>query len=254
MAGQPLSPQELRRYARHIVLRAVGGAGQVRLKRSRVLVVGAGGLGSSALMYLAAAGVGRIEILDHDRVSLSNLQRQVLHATDRIGEAKVSSAERRLRALNPEIDVRPVPKEIHAGNAVTFVQGRDAVLDGCDNFRTRDAVNRACAAERVPLVSGAIGTWDGSVSVFRPWLGGPCWRCVFPKAVGEGQAPTCSETGVLGALPGVVGSLMATECLKLLTGAGRLLDGRLLLYDALDAEFRGLAVERRTECPVCGPT
>ena len=254
MAQGPLSDTELERYARHIVLREIGGAGQVRLKRARVLVVGAGGLGSPALLYLTAAGVGRIELVDDDRVSLSNLQRQVLHATARVGERKTSSAHSTLAAINPEIEVVRHNIRVSAGNAEELVDGQDAVLDGSDNFETRDCVNRACAIRHVPLVSGAIGAWDGSVSVFRPWLGGPCWRCVFPAEPGETQARTCAETGVLGALAGVIGSLMAAECVKLLAGAGTLLDGRLLLYDALDAEVRTFRAEKREGCPACSNT
>ncbi len=251
MASEPLTPGELERYARHIVLREIGGAGQVRLKRARVLAIGAGGLGSPALLYLAAAGVGRIEVVDNDRVSLSNLQRQVLHATGRVGEPKTASARETLAAINPEVEVVPRPVRLEAENASELVQGQDAVLDGSDNFGTRDAVNRACARCEVPLISGAIGAWDGSVSVFRPWLGGPCWRCVFPEAAGEEQAQTCAEIGVLGALAGIVGSVMAAECVKLLAGAGTLLDGRLLLYDALDAETRIFRARKRDDCPVC---
>ena len=251
MTHGPLSETELERYARHIVLREIGGAGQVRLKRARVLVVGAGGLGSPALLYLAAAGVGRVEIVDDDRVSLSNLQRQVLHATARVGERKTDSACTTLASINPEIEFVAHNVRISASNAEELVDGLDAVLDGSDNFETRDCVNRACAIRHVPLVSGAIGAWDGSVSVFRPWLGGPCWRCVFPAEPGETQSRTCAETGVLGALAGVIGSLMAAECVKLLAGAGILLDGRLLLYDALDAEVRTFRVAKREGCPAC---
>ena len=253
MAAPPLSGPELERYARHIVLREIGGAGQVRLKRARVLVVGAGGLGSPALLYLAAAGVGRLEFLDDDRVSLSNLQRQVLHTTDRVGESKTRSGQQTLAALNPAIEIIPRPVRIDRNNAATLLAGQHVVLDGSDSFATRDTVNRACAELRVPLVSGAIGAWDGSVSVFRPWLGGPCWRCVFPAAPGEEAARTCAETGVIGALAGVIGALMAAECVKLLAGAGEPLDGRVLLYDALGAEFRVFGAGKRTGCDVCTP-
>lgn len=252
MGEAPLTGTELERYARHIVLREIGGAGQVRLKRARVLVVGAGGLGSPALLYLAAAGVGCIELVDDDRVSLSNLQRQVLHTTDRIGEPKSGSAFAALSAINPHVEIVPTQVRISAENVAALVTGNDAVLDGSDNFATRDTVNRACASLRVPLVSGAIGAWDGSVSVFRPWLGGPCWRCIFPAEAGEDQARTCAETGVLGALAGVIGSLMAAECVKLLAGAGILLDGRMLLYDALDGEVRIFRANKRENCRACG--
>ena len=252
MADAPLTRTELERYARHIVLREIGGAGQVRLKRARILVVGAGGLGSPALLYLAAAGVGRIQVVDDDRVSLSNLQRQVLHATERVGEPKAASARETLVSINPEIEITAKQIRITEENAGELLEGIDAVLDGSDTFSTRDVVNRVCARSRVPLVSGAIGAWDGSVSVFRPWLGGPCWRCVFPAEAGEAQARTCAETGVLGALAGVIGSLMAAECVKLIAGAGELLDGRLLLYDALDAETRVFRARRRVDCSVCG--
>ncbi len=251
MTDALLSDEELERYARHIVLRDIGGAGQVRLKRARVLVIGAGGLGSPALLYLAAAGVGNLAVADDDAVSLSNLQRQVLHESGSVGRPKVESAEETLGRLNPEIQITTHLVRVDSANARDLVRDHDVVLDGSDSFSTRRIVNRACTESRVPLVSGAISTWDGSISVFRPWLGTPCWRCLYPEPSSETLTRTCAETGVLGSLAGVVGAMMATECVKLVTGAGTLLENRLLLYDALDAEFRILKAEQQADCPVC---
>lgn len=248
----PLSDDELERYARHIVLREIGGQGQRALCAARVAVVGAGGLGSPALLYLAAAGVGRLTVIDDDRVSLSNLQRQVLHRDRDVGRPKVDSAVGALGELNPGVAVEPVDARLDAANAGALLAGHDLVLDGSDGFGTRRLVNETCARLRIPLVSGAIGRWEGQVSVFRPWLGGPCYACVFPQSPSAAQVPACAEAGVLGALAGVIGSLMAAEAVKLIVGAGEPLDGRLLLWDALDAEARTFRVARREGCPVCG--
>lgn len=252
MGGAGFSEPELERYARHIVLRELGGAGQIRLKRARVLVVGAGGLGSPVLLYLAAAGVGQLAVVDDDAVALANLQRQVLHGTNDIGRPKTASAAAALARLNPDIRVEPHAMRLGPANAAALVAGCDAVVDGSDSYDTRAAVNAACIAARVPLVGGAVGSWDGMVSVFRPWTGTPCWRCVFPAPAAAGMEPSCSEAGVLGSLTGTIGTLMATECIKLLSGAGTLLEGRLALHDALEAEFRVLEVQRNPDCPACG--
>ncbi|MDF2233247.1 molybdopterin-synthase adenylyltransferase MoeB [Albimonas sp. CAU 1670] len=248
----PLADDELERYARHIVLHEIGGPGQQALIAARVAVVGAGGLGSPALLYLAAAGVGEITVIDDDRVSLSNLQRQVLHRDRDVGRPKVESAVETLGALNPSVKVTARDVRLDAANAQEILAGQDLVLDGCDGFETRRLVNETCAALRIPLVSGAIGRWEGQVSVFRPWLGGPCYACLFPEAPSPDQVPACAEAGVLGALAGMIGSLMASEAVKLIVGAGEPLDGRLLLWDALDAEARTIRVKKRAGCPVCG--
>lgn len=243
---------ELERYARHIVLRELGGPGQKRLKEARVLVVGAGGLGSPALLYLAAAGVGVIGVIDDDEVDSGNLQRQVIHTDARIGMPKVFSAQAAMAALNPFIEVRPYKRRLSEEIIADLLEDYDVVLDGTDNFETRYLVNRACVAAGKPLVSGALSQWEGQVSVFDPAAGGPCYQCVFPEAPAEGLAPTCAEAGVLGPLPGVVGSMMAVECVKLIAGAGQVLRGEMLIYDALWGETRKIRLKRRAECPVCG--
>jgi len=243
---------ELDRYARHIVLREIGGPGQRKLKAAKVLVIGAGGLGSPALMYLAAAGVGTLGVVDDDHVSLSNLQRQVLHATGRIGEAKTESAREGLRAVNPEIEVEAHAVRLEAANAEGLIGGYDMVLDGSDNFDTRYLVNAVCAKLHRPLIAAAIGQWDGQISTYKPWEGGPCYACVFPQRPADGLAPSCAEAGVLGALAGVMGALQAAEAVKEITGAGESLAGRLLLYDALATEFRVIYADKRPGCGACG--
>lgn len=249
----PFSEVELDRYARHIVLREIGGPGQAALKAARVLVVGAGGLGSPALLYLAAAGVGRIGVIDDDTVSLSNLQRQVLHADARTDMPKVFSAELALRALNPHVEVRPYNRRLTEEIAAELFADYDIVLDGSDSFATRALVNRAAVAAGKPLVSGAIAQWEGQVSVFDPAREGPCYNCLFPAAPAPGLAPACAEAGVVGALPGVIGSMMALETIKLVTGAGQPLRGRMLVFDGLWGETRSIVIARRPDCPVCGP-
>ena len=238
-----LSDQELERYARHIVLPEIGGPGQARLKDARVLVIGAGGLGAPVLMYLAAAGVGTLGIVDDDDVSLSNLQRQIIHDTESVGSPKTQSAARRIGAINPHVSVIEQPQRIDAGNAAGLAADYDLVIDGSDNFATRYAVSDACFVARRTLVTGAMGRFDGSVTVIaahetdadgRP---NPTYRCVFPEAPPEGTVPSCAEAGIIGALAGVVGTLMAMEAIKVITGAGDPLIGRLLLYDGLAARF-----------------
>jgi len=246
------SDAELERYARHIVLREIGGPGQARLKAASVLVVGAGGLGSASLMYLAAAGVGRIAVADDDAVALSNLQRQVLHRTEDVGRAKVDSATDALARINPEVTVEPLAVRLGPENAAALVAGRDLVVDGSDSFETRALVNAACVGAGVPLVSGAIGQWEGQLSVFDPARGGPCLACVFPEAPAPGLAPSCAEGGVLGALAGVFGALQATEAVKLLAGAGEPLRERMLMLDLLHGESRTVRLRPRAGCDVCG--
>jgi molybdopterin/thiamine biosynthesis adenylyltransferase len=237
------SDAEVERYARHLVLREVGGPGQQRLKAARVLIVGAGGLGAPAALYLAAAGVGRIEIVDPDTVALSNLQRQVLYTTADLDRPKTQAAAEHLAALNPEIDIVAHAEAFRAD----LVAGCDLVLDGTDSFEVRFAVNAACLSHGVPLVSGAIGRWTGQVGVFE---GRPCYRCLVPEIPPD--AETCVAVGVVGALAGVVGSMMALEAVKLITGAGQALTGRLLVYEGLSGEARTLKVGADPACPACG--
>ena len=243
--------EELERYARHLVLHEIGGPGQQRLKAAKVLVVGAGGLGSPAILYLAAAGVGTIGVVDDDEVSLSNLQRQVLHASEEVGALKTDSAARAVARINPNVTLSGHAIRLDESNAGGIIADYDLILDGCDNFESRYLVNRTCARLHKPLVSAAIGRWEGQLSVFRPWLGGPCYQCVFPEAPAPGLVPACSEAGVLGALAGVMGSMQAAEAVKLITQAGEPLDGRLLLYDALAAESRTIRLTKRPDCPAC---
>ena len=240
------SDQEVERYARHLVLREIGGPGQQKLKAAKVLLVGVGGLGAPAALYLAAAGVGRLGLLDPDEVSLSNLQRQVLYGVDDIGHGKTESASQHLSRLNPEIALQPIPERLTEANARTLIAPWDLVLDGTDDFATRFAVNAACVAEGKPLVSGAIGRWSGQVGVFP---GRPCYQCLVPEIPPD--AETCSAVGVVGALAGVIGAMMALEAIKLITGAGEPLTGRLLIYDALDAETRTVRVSADPDCPIC---
>jgi molybdopterin-synthase adenylyltransferase len=247
-----LGPEELERYARHIVLREIGGPGQRRLGAARVLVVGAGGLGSPALLYLAAAGVGTLVVADDDTVGLANLQRQVVHATEEIGRPKVESAARAVARLNPHVRVEAHAVRLAAETIDPLLAGADLVLDGSDNFATRYMVNAAAVRAGVPLVAAAMSQWEGQISIYHPAGGGPCLACVFPEAPAAGLAPSCAEAGIVGALPGVMGSMMALEAIKWIASAGRSLMGRLLIYDALDAEVRTLRIARREGCAVCG--
>lgn len=248
----PFSSAEIERYARHITLPDIGGAGQVALKQASVLVVGAGGLGSPALLYLAAAGVGRIGVIDHDAVSLSNLQRQIAHVDARIDMPKVFSAQAAIVAINPHIEVRPYHRELTEDVAETLFAEFDLILDGTDSYAVRDLVNRAAVALGRPVIAGAISAWEGQLTLYDPAGGAPCMACVFPAAPAPGLSATCAETGVIGALPGVVGSMMALEAIKEITGAGQSLRGRMLIYDALHAETRQINVQRRADCAVCG--
>lgn len=248
----PFSAAEVERYARHIFLREIGGPGQRALKEARVLVVGAGGLGAPALLYLAAAGVGTIGVIDDDEVDASNLQRQVIHTDARVGMAKVASAAAQMRALNPFVTVQPLKQRLTAETAAEIFPDYDLILDGSDNFDTRYMVNRAAFVAARPLISAAITQWEGQISVFDPVRGTPCYECVFPTRPAPGLVPTCAEAGVVGPLPGVMGSLMALEAVKHLTGAGQTLRGEMLVFDGLWGETRKLVLGRRTDCPVCG--
>jgi molybdopterin/thiamine biosynthesis adenylyltransferase len=235
LASEPLSPEETRRYARHLVLKGMGGAGQQALKQARVLVVGAGGLGSPVIAYLAAAGVGTLGIIDNDSVSLSNLQRQVLHTTAGIGRSKVASAGDFAEALNPHVAVVPHEVRLDAENAVGIMAGYDLVLDGTDNLATRRIVAGAAAARGIPLVSGAVSMFDGQVTLFAP--GGPGFSALYPEEADDADLPSCEATGILGPLTGVIGTLMAMEAIKVITRIGEPLIGRVLIYDGRDARF-----------------
>ena len=244
-------PVELERYARHIMLREIGGAGQRKLKDASVLVIGAGGLGSPALLYLAASGVGRIGVIDPDLVENSNLQRQVIHRDDRIGMPKVHSAVMAMKALNPFLDLRAYARRLEDETAA-LIGEYDLILDGTDNFDTRYLVNRLAVAAGKPLIAAAITQWEGQISLYDPAHGGPCYECVFPVRPAPGMVPTCAEAGVAAPLPGVSGTMMAMEAVKYLTGAGQGLRGRLMLYDGLYADARVIGTKRREGCAICG--
>ena len=246
---------ELHRYSRHILLKEVGAIGQARLRAARVLVVGAGGLGSPLSMYLAAAGVGTIGLVDHDHLELSNLQRQIAHATARIGQPKTESAGVALRALNPEVNLELHTRRMDAATARELIPQYDVICDGTDNFPTRFLLGDACHLLGKPLVSAAVLRFEGQLSVFRAHEGAPhpCHRCLNPEMPPEGMVPSCSQAGVLGAVVGVMGTLQATEVLKILLGIGEDMSGRLLLWDALDARFRTIRLRRDPACALCGP-
>ena len=248
----PFSETELTRYARHIILREVGGPGQRRLKDARVLVVGAGGLGAPVLLYLAGAGVGTLGVIDDDEVDGSNLQRQVIHTDARIGMAKVFSAQEAIAALNPFVTIRPYRRRLTEDVAAELFADFDLILDGTDNFDTRYLVNRVAARLAKPLIAAAITQWEGQISVYDPGRGTPCYECIFPDRPAPGLVPSCAEAGVIGPLPGVLGAMMAVEAVKAITGAGEGLRGRLLIYDALYAETRQITIRPRPGCAVCG--
>jgi adenylyltransferase/sulfurtransferase len=243
---------QIRRYARHIVLPEVGGIGQARLLTSRVLVVGAGGLGSPLVMYLAAAGVGTIGVVDDDAVDLSNLQRQVLHTTERVGLAKVDSARAAVASINPDVTVVPHRLRLDASNALELIGGYDIVADGSDNFPTRFLINDACRLAGKTLVSAAVLRFDGQLATFKP--GGPCYRCLYPAPPSGDEVPSCSQAGVLGAMAGVMGSLQATEVLKELLSIGDSMAGRLLIVDTLSTTFRKVRLPADPACALCGAT
>ena len=245
MARLSLLPEELERYQRHLVLAEVGGAGQQRFKAARVLIVGAGGLGAPAALYLAAAGIGTIGIVDDDRVSLANLQRQIIHRSEAVGVAKVTSAQDAIRALNPHIHVEPHDLRLTGQNARAILERYDVIVDGSDNFSTRYLLADTCGELHIPLVTGAVGRFDGSVTVLKPYEDdNPSYRDIFPEAPPDGLLPTCAEAGILGALTGVIGSLQAMEVLKLVAGIGEPLVGRLLLYDGLAQRFEEILYTR----------
>ena len=248
--------QQLQRYARHIVLPEIGGIGQAKLLASKVLVVGAGGLGAPLLLYLAAAGVGTIGVVDDDRVDLSNLQRQVIHATGRIGQPKVESAKRALAEVNPEVAIVPHQVRLGPENVRALIADYDVIADGSDNFETRFLLNDACHMAGKTLVSAAILRFEGQISTFKSHLGPdyPCYRCLYREPPPPGMIPTCSEGGVLGALAGVMGSLQTTEVLKELLDVGESLAGHLVIYDALGSVFRKIRLPRDSGCPLCGDT
>jgi adenylyltransferase/sulfurtransferase len=246
-----LSPQEAARYSRHLIMPEVGMEGQKRLKAGSVLLIGAGGLGSPLGLYLAAAGVGRIGLVDFDVVDFSNLQRQVLHGTPDVGRPKLHSARDRLQAINPDVRIDLHETRLTSANALSLFEPYDLIIDGTDNFPTRYLVNDACVLLKKPNVYGSIFRFDGQASVFYPGRG-PCYRCLYPEPPPPGEVPSCAEGGVLGILPGLIGCIQATEAVKLLLGQGTPLIGRLLLYDALQMSFREFKVRRNPKCPVCG--
>jgi molybdopterin/thiamine biosynthesis adenylyltransferase len=241
------SDDEIERYARHLVLSEMGGPGQQRLKAARVAIVGMGGVGGPAALYLAAAGVGTLRLIDDDTVGLSNLQRQIAFAAADVGRAKVEAGAEALTALNPHVRIEPAAERLTDDSAARLIEGCDAVIDGTDDFTVRFAVNAACVAAGAPLVSGALGRWSGQVGVFR---GRPCYRCLTPEVPPD--AETCARVGVIGALAGVVGAMAALEAIKLITGAGDALTGRLLIYDGLAGTARTVRVASDPTCPVCG--
>ena len=249
-----LTDQQFERYARHLILDEVGEEGQARLMAARVLVVGAGGLGSPVLLYLAAAGIGTLGIVDDDMVDLSNLQRQIVHPTARIGAAKVESARATLAAINPEVRVEAYAQRLDAANAADMVRRYDIVADGSDNFITRYLLNDVCFAERRTLVGAALSPFEGQLSTFKAYLGPPhpCYRCLFREPPPPDLVPRCETAGILGAVAGVIGTLQATEVLKEVLGLGDSLSGTLLMYDALGAAFHRITLPRDPDCPICG--
>ena len=249
---QTLTADQRNRYQRHLLLPEVGEAGQLKLLESKALLLGAGGLGSPAALYLAAAGVGTLGVIDMDVVDASNLQRQVLHNMDRLGERKVDSAKKTLTLLNPDVNVVTYDTRLGADNVLDIIRGYDVIVDGTDNFPTRYLVNDASLLEEIPVVYGAIFRFEGQVSVFHPYVG-PCYRCLLPEPPPAELAPSCAEAGVLGVLPGIIGSIQALEAIKLILGLGDSLVGRLMAYDSLEESFRTFKVHRDPACPACGP-
>lgn len=247
----PFGPDEVARYSRHLLLHEIGGPGQQKLKAARVLVIGAGGLGAPALMYLAAAGAGHITVVDDDVVEPSNLQRQIIHTGDRIGMAKALSAARTLHALNPFISVQPIVEHLDEALARRLIADHGLVLDGSDNFDTRYLVNRVATDLHTPLIAAAMTQWEGQMALYDPAGGGPCYACVFPTRPAPGLVRPCAEAGIVAPLPGVFGALMAIEAIKHLTGAGETLRGRLLILDALHSTMRTIRTKARADCPVC---
>jgi len=252
MTGLDLDADQLDRYSRHIIMDDVGPAGQARLLDSEVLCIGAGGLGSPVIQYLAAAGVGTLGIADDDVVERSNLQRQVIHGEPDVGRPKVESAREFVERQNPDVTVRPHETRVEADNVEALLETYDVVVDGSDNFATRYLVNDACTLAGVPFAHGAILRFEGQVTTFEAAEGGPCYRCLFPEAPEPGSVPDCASAGVLGVLPGTVGCIQATEAVKLVLEYGETLDGRMIFYDAADMTFREITIEPRPDCPICG--
>ena len=246
------SDEQIHRYSRQMILPGIGGKGQRKLMEAKVLIMGAGGLGSPAAIYLAAAGVGTIGLADFDRVELHNLQRQILHKTDDLGRLKVESGRETLESLNPEVKVQTYSDRIVSANIREIIKGYDLVLDGSDNFPTRFLVNDACYFERKTLISGAILRFDGQLSTFKPHAGGPCYRCLFPEPPPPGMVPSCQEAGVLGAVAGVIGILQANEALKEILGLGESMAGRFLMFNALNLSFHEVKIAKNSNCPLCG--
>ena len=243
--------EQIERYSRHIILPEVGGSGQQKMLEARVLLLGAGGLGSPAAYYLAAAGIGNLGIVDFDQVDLSNLQRQIIHSTERIGMLKTESAKKTIQALNPDVNVTLYNEKMDSSNIMSLIKDYDYVVDGSDNFPTRYLVNDACVMKNKTLIHGSIYRFEGQVTVFKPG-DGPCYRCLYPEPPPPGMVPNCQEGGVLGVLAGVIGNLQVVEVLKLILGIGKPLVGKLLIYDALKTEFRSLRLRRDANCPICG--
>jgi molybdopterin/thiamine biosynthesis adenylyltransferase/rhodanese-related sulfurtransferase len=252
LAEIALNPGDLSRYSRQLLLPEVSADGQRRIKAARVLCIGAGGLGSPAALYLAAAGIGRLGLVDADRVDASNLQRQILYGTDDVGKSKLEKARSRLQQLNPNVEIVLHEARLTSANATEIVADYDVVIDGSDNFPTRYLSNDVCVFARKPNIYGSVFRFEGQASVFAPHLGGPCYRCLFPEPPPPGAAPSCAEAGVLGVLPGIIGLIQATEALKLIVGVGETLAGRLLHFDALKMKFREFNLRRDPQCPVCG--
>ena len=242
--------EQIERYSRHIILPEVGGSGQQKMLEARVLLLGAGGLGSPAAYYLAAAGIGNLGIVDFDRVDLSNLQRQIIHSTERIGMLKTESAKKTIKALNPDVNVTLYNERLDSSNIMNLIEGYDYIVDGSDNFPTRYLVNDACVMKNKTLIHGSIYRFEGQVTVFKPG-DGPCYRCLYPEPPPPGMVPNCQEGGVLGVLAGVIGNLQVVEVLKLVLGIGKTLVGKLIIYDALNTEFRNLRLRKDTNCPIC---
>ena len=243
--------EQIERYSRHIILPEVGGAGQQKMLEAKILLLGAGGLGSPAAYYLAAAGIGNLGIVDFDQVDLSNLQRQIIHSTERIGMLKTESAKKTIQALNPDVNVTLYNEKIDSSNIISIIKDYDYVVDGSDNFPTRYLVNDACVMENKTLIHGSIYRFEGQVTVFKP-NSGPCYRCLYPEPPPPEMSPNCQEGGVLGVLAGIIGNLQVVEVLKLILGIGEPLVGKLLIYDALKTEFRNLNLRKDASCPLCG--
>ena len=246
-----LTRDQILRYSRHLIMPEVGIEGQQKLKDAGILLIGAGGLGSPLGLYLAAAGVGRLGIVDFDTVDFTNLQRQIIHRTEDVGRLKVDSAKERINAINPDVEVKTFNAKISRDNITELINGYDVVIDGTDNFPTRYLVNDACVFQKKPNIYGSIFRFDGQATVFYPFKG-PCYRCLYPEPPPPGMVPSCAEGGVLGVLPGLIGVIQATEAVKLIIGNGEPLIGRLLLYNALKMEFREVKIRRNPHCPVCG--